>query len=131
MSSSSVSAVLFAKDLDRVARFYAEALQLKCTTRDEYHWKLDCDGFEFVVHQIPRHIADGITIVSPPMRREESAIRLNFSVRDIGETRRLAKSLGGQIDDSPPAWANPSDAVFLGFDPEGNVFKVSNAAMRG
>jgi predicted enzyme related to lactoylglutathione lyase len=128
MSSTSVSAVLFAKDLTRVATFYSQALQMRCTTRDEQHWRLDCHGFELIVHQIPRHMADEIEISIPPIRREDGAIRLNFPLRDIDASRRVASSLGGQIDEAPPAWANPSDSVFLGYDPEGNVFKVSKAA---
>jgi hypothetical protein len=29
------------------------------------------------------------------------------------------------VDETPPPWAEPDAIVFLGYDPEGNVFKVS------
>ena len=53
MSSASVSAVLFVKDLRTVASFYATALGMNVIASDEHHSRLECHGFELVVHQIP------------------------------------------------------------------------------
>jgi hypothetical protein len=77
MSSSSVSAVLFVKDLRTVASFYSTALEMKVVASDEHHSRLECRGFELVVHQIPKHIAEGIVIERPPKRRVSGAIRLS------------------------------------------------------
>ena len=128
MEAASVSAVLFVKDLKRVATFYTQALGMSCTLSDEHHFILNCRGFNLIVHQIPKHIADGVVLQQPPHRRVEGALRLNFPVQSIAETRRLARSLGGKLDYTPPEWAEPSANVFLGYDPEGNVFKVSEHA---
>lgn len=128
METASVSAVLFAKDLKKVAAFYAQALGMTCTRSDEQHVMLNCRGFELIVHQIPQHLADGIVIQQPPIRREDGAIRLTFPVQSVVATRRLARSLGGEVDDAPPAWAAAGANVFLGYDPEGNVFKVREHA---
>jgi predicted enzyme related to lactoylglutathione lyase len=128
MESSNVSAVLFAKDLKRVAAFYVRALGMTCTTTDEYHWALNGYGFDLIVHQIPKPIADGITIRQPPERRIGGAIRLNFPVRNIEDSRRVAKSLGGEVDDTPPEWADRNANFFLGYDPEGNVVGLSHYA---
>jgi len=125
MESASVSAVLFAHDLNKVSNFYAQALGMGFTRGDEHHVILNCRGFNLVVHQIPHHLADGIVFEHPPRRRAEGAIRLNFPVQNITETRRLARSMGGEVDSKPPSWAEPNANVFLGYDPEGNVFKVS------
>jgi predicted enzyme related to lactoylglutathione lyase len=125
METASVSAVLFAKDLKRVAAFYARALDMTCTRSDEQHVILNCRGFDLIVHQIPPRLADGIVIQQPPRRREDGAIRLSFPVPSITATRELARNLGGDVDDAPPAWAEPTANVFLGCDPEGNVFKIS------
>jgi predicted enzyme related to lactoylglutathione lyase len=124
MKSGQVSAVLFVKDLAAVAAFYAKALGMNVVAGDEYHTRLDCVGFELVVQQIPRQIADGISIDRPPQRRTTSAMRLDYPVRDIVESRRLARSLGGGIDDAPPGWASPNASFFFGYDPEGNQFGV-------
>lgn len=128
MKSASVSAVLFAKDLKRVADFYSGALEMACEMSDEHHTVLNCRGFNLIVHQIPKHIADEIILEDPPHRRSDGALRLTFPVRSVSEARRLASSLGGQIDDGPPDWADPKANVFLGYDPEGNVFKVNEHA---
>jgi predicted enzyme related to lactoylglutathione lyase len=125
MEAANVSAVLFVKDLKRVSAFYAQALGMSCTHSDAHHSILNCRGFNFIVHQIPPHLADEIVIEQPPHRRAEGALRLSFPVQDVTETRRLARSLGGDVDDAPPAWADPNANTFLGYDPEGNVFKIS------
>lgn len=128
MESSNVSAVLFAKDLKRVAAFYSHALGMTCSASDEHHWALDGYGFHLIVHQIPKHIADGITVQQPPERRVWGAIRLNFPVQSIEESRRAARSLGGELDETPPEWADRDANFFLGYDPEGNVFGASQHA---
>ncbi|HTJ19490.1 MAG TPA: VOC family protein [Steroidobacteraceae bacterium] len=131
MESSNVSAVLFAKNLRRVAAFYSQALGMTCTASDEHHWALDGYGFHLIVHQIPPHIADKVTIQHPPERRVWGAIRLNFPVPSIEDSRRAARSLGGELDDAPPEWADRNANFFLGYDPEGNVFGASSLKAPG
>jgi predicted enzyme related to lactoylglutathione lyase len=125
MEVSQVRAVLFAKDLEKVAAFYAGALEMTRTSSDKDHAVLSCNGFELVVHQIPKHIADTIEIKKPPERRERSAIRLDYPVSSIEVSRRLARAFGGAIDDAPPAWAERGASFYFGHDPEGNQFGVS------
>jgi predicted enzyme related to lactoylglutathione lyase len=116
------------KDLQRVAAFYSGALGMKCTASDSDHARLNSEGFELIVHQIPKHIADNITVEQPPERRVWGAIRLDYPVANIGESRKRAHTLGGAIDDAPPPWGDASTQFFLGYDPEGNVFGVSPSA---
>ena len=124
MHTSNVNAVLFAKDLQKVSTFYSKALGMKITSSDQHHSVLNCGGFELVVHQIPKHIADTIMIRQPPERRVGGAIRLDYPVQDLEQSRRTARALGGYIDDQPPAWAHSSANFHLGHDPEGNQFGV-------
>ncbi len=124
MSASNVSAVLFAKDQARVAAFYRDALGLPCQTSSTDHTTLACGSFDLIIHQIPTPIAASITITVPPSRRETGAIRLDFTIKSVARARSIAASLGGQVDDAPPAWAAPGAIVRLGYDPEGNVFLV-------
>jgi len=125
METASVRAVLFAKDLEAVAAFYVGAVALTRLSGDKDHAILECDGFELVVHQIPKQIADTIVIAEPPIRRVWGAIRLDFPVASIADSRKLARSLGGEIDDAPPPWADRNANLFFGHDPEGNQFGVS------
>ncbi len=60
MEASSVRAILFVKDLEQVAAFYIGALALTRVSGDVDHVVLECDGFELVVHQIPKPIAETI-----------------------------------------------------------------------
>ena len=125
METSSVRAVLFVKDLGRAAAFYIGALAMTRASGDDDHAVLECDGFELVVHRIPKPIADTIVIAEPPIRRVWGAIRLDFPVASVADSRSLARSLGGEIDAAPPAWADPNANFFFGHDPEGNQFGVS------
>jgi predicted enzyme related to lactoylglutathione lyase len=124
MKAKNVRAVLFVKDLRKVAPFYIGALGMTSAAGDESHAILECDGFALIVHQIPQAIADTIVVTQPPVRRVWGAIRLDFPVSSVGDSRRLARSLGGDIDEAPPAWAEPDAGLFFGYDPEGNQFGV-------
>ncbi|MGC3981421.1 MAG: VOC family protein [Steroidobacteraceae bacterium] len=125
MNTCEVSAVLFARDKSRVAAFYRDVLGLICTAEDEDHSVLNCRGFDFIVHQIPKHLLAECSVEEESRRKENGSIRLNYPVVSIEKVRTLAASLGGHVDVAPPDWA-PRDAnFFLGHDPEGNVFKIS------
>ena|SRR5687768_13249978 len=125
MQTSNVRAVLFAKDLQRVAMFYSQALGMAVNTSDADHSVLNCHGFELVIHQIPQHIATNIVIEQPPKRRVSGAIRLDYPVRSVADSRRMARSLGGDIDERPPQWADATANFFFGYDCEGNQFGIS------
>ena len=126
--AASVRAVLFVKNPGTVASFYIEALDMQCSQQDTQHAVLQRSGFELIVHRIPDHIAAGIELSQPPVRRESGAIRLDYAVDSIERSRMLARQLGGDIDDDPPAWADRDSRFYLGCDPEGNVFGVSERA---
>jgi extradiol dioxygenase family protein len=128
MEALNIRAVIFAKDLRGMASFYSEALGMKCGKQDRHHAVLQRSGFELVVHQVPSHIAAEIEIAQPPVRREGVAVRLDYPVESVENSRVRAKSLGGDIDDVPPSWADRDTNFYLGYDPEGNVFGVSQEA---
>jgi predicted enzyme related to lactoylglutathione lyase len=125
MRRSRVSAVLFAKNLATMSQFYRETLRLKVTRHEADHTILSSSGFDRIVHQIPRHIADSITLDRPPRRRELAAIKLGFPVRDIARTRAIAESLGGELDPPSAEWSDGRTITCMGHDPEGNVFQVT------
>jgi predicted enzyme related to lactoylglutathione lyase len=122
---STIRAVLFAKDLQRVTNFYCEALGLERSMQDENHALLRQSGFELIVHQIPDHFAATIEVADPPNRRESGSLRLDYPVASVKSSRARAASHGGCIDEDPPSWAERGTNFFLGYDPEGNVFGVS------
>jgi predicted enzyme related to lactoylglutathione lyase len=128
LETSSIRAVLFAKDLIRMVAFYSEALGLSRGEVDAHHAVLQRNGFDLIVHQIPVHMADRMEIADPPVRRETGAVRLDYPVENVRTSRSKAKFFGGDIDEAPPSWAERDSNFFLGYDPEGNVFGVSQQA---
>ena len=112
-------AMLFVKDLERMTVFYAEVVGLEPVeaTRHPDWVEFAGGGLGFSLHAIPRQIAAGVRIASPPRPREQDPCKLTFTVDDLdGELQRLT-GLGVQI--LHRAWGG-WDAV----DPEGNVFGV-------
>jgi predicted enzyme related to lactoylglutathione lyase len=127
VATKSVSAVLFAKSLQRIAPFYREVLGAKTLGRSDHHESLECQGFHLLLQQIPDALAESFEISTPPERREQSAVRLDFPVADIQTARLSARRLGGHIDEVPPPWAGDSTDFYLGYDPEGNVIGLMPA----
>ncbi len=119
-------AVVYAKDLQRMARFYQALLQAQTLHEAPDHVLLQSDGLQLVVHAIPAHIAATITVTTPPEPREDQAIKLFFPVPGIDWARAAARAAGGDLGGRP--WAGPGFVACDGTDPEGNVFQVRAAA---
>lgn len=129
MNTPRITAVLFARDLNSLAEFYLRVFNAHASHRDADNVLLEINGFELMIHQVPRHLLEPGTIPSPPERRERTAIRLNIPVADMTYARREALRLGGIVDELPPPWAAKDTSFHLGHDPEGNVFgAVSSCA---
>lgn len=123
-STPKPGAVVFAKGLERLAEFYEQVLSLSVTRAESDHVVLESEEFQLVVHAIPEHIASSISISVPPEVREETPIKLLFSVASIAEARSLAPSLGGHVDPSQREWEAHGIRACDGCDPEGNVFQL-------
>src|SRR5690349_16525604 len=90
-------AVLYAKDVDRVAAFYIEVAGLTVREAQPAHVALASPGFALVVVRIPEAIARSITIDSPPARRESTPVKLVFPVGSLAAARAAAARLGGVL----------------------------------
>ena len=123
-STPKPGAVVFAKDLERVARFYEQLLALSVTHAEHDHVILESSSFQLIVHAIPQHNASSITISVPPEVREETPIKLLFPVSSIAEARAAASALGGQVGPSQREWQAGGIRACDGYDPEGNVFQL-------
>lgn len=122
------SAVLFANDLDRVANFYAAVTGLKQVDRIEAGFCLLGDRqFRFYVVLIPDSLAAGIHIETPPKAREQTPIKLVFSIDDIECARCVAQDHGGVVHPPEREWEFDGARRCDGVDPEGNVFQLAQA----
>jgi len=117
-------AVVFAKDLARVARFYEELLPMTVAHAERDHIVLQAPQFELVVHAIPKRVADSFEITVPPERRSETAIKLFFLVDSIADARVKAATLGGELDPARNEWQARGLRACDGHDPEGNVVQL-------
>src|SRR5689334_11561820 len=112
--------VLFAKNKKRVSAFYQKTLGLRATESAPSHDLLRGDGYEIVIHAIPRKIAAGITIAKPPIPRTQGAIKPTFVVRSLAAVRTAAEQTGGGLKAESDAWHFRGCTVLDGHDPEGN-----------
>lgn len=122
--------VLYAKDMNRVATFYAALAGLAETQRERDFVVLERDGFQLVIVAAPEAIAAQITIGKPPRRREDTPIKPVFVVSGIDAVRAAVVEHGGCIDATERAWSFGPWRVCDGCDPEGNVLQLRDRASR-
>jgi len=118
-------ALIYAKDLARLSAFYQQLLGMQRLLADAEHHVIESADMQLIIHAIPPHIAATFTISSPPLPREEQAIKLFFTVPSLAAAEAAAESLGGAL--FGPAYAGPGFRVRNGYDPEGNIFQVREA----
>jgi predicted enzyme related to lactoylglutathione lyase len=124
-------AVLYAKELDRVAAFYRAVLGFAAVDRDAEHVRLEAHAFQLVVLQMPSQVAAGIELAVPPVPRADTAIKLVFVVPSISQARASAPGFGGSVKGAGSEWSFDGCTVCDGFDPEGNIFQLREAAVSG
>jgi Glyoxalase-like domain len=122
------SAVVFAKDIAKLARFYMEIAEMTEVYKDKDHVVLDEEGFQLVIHCIPKKIAAQIHIAEPPEVREDTPIKFCLPVSAIDVARKKANELGGKVGPKSKEWEARGFRACDGFDPEGNVFQVRESA---
>lgn len=115
--------MLFVRDLERMTAFYTEVLGMNVIpeTRLDDWVELESRGSRFSLHAIPAQVASAITIESPPVPRERSAVKLTFDVADINGTLARIEAMGLPLLRRP--WGGVEAT-----DPEGNVFALAAAA---
>lgn len=124
-------AVIFAKDLACMTRFYQELFGLQLLESEPGHVVLESEHLQLVVHAIPKQYAQSISISVPPVLREEQTIKLFFAVDSIAAARERAAALGGGLSPASKEWQiEGSVRAFRacdGYDPEGNVLQCREA----
>jgi len=125
---NTAGAVIYAKDLSRVTAFYREVAVLPVTHSEIDYAILESETFQRVVHAIPAGIAASIDVASPPMRREDAAVKLIFPVPSIDASRALAALHGGALNPPEREWQFRGRRICDGHDPEGNVIQLREHA---
>jgi predicted enzyme related to lactoylglutathione lyase len=117
-------AVIYAVNINRMSEFYSKVTGLHLTYTEAENMILGSDGMQLVIVKIPQEIAVTIEIQSPPIRREDTPIKLVFPVPSIHEARSMAAKYGGELNSMEKEWSFQGYRVCDGHDPEGNVFQV-------
>lgn len=117
-------AVVYAKDIDRVSRFYSELVGLPIVQREPDHVVLESPSYQLTVVAMAAELAAQICISSPPERREDTAIKLCFAVPDLALARTVAARWGGALAGPEREWEFKGSRVCDGWDPEGNVVQL-------
>ena len=117
------AAVIYAKQLATLRRFYQATTGLALVQEADGHLVLASPAFELVLVAMPAAIADTLHIASPPLRREDTPIKLVFVVDSLARIRDLAATLGGELNPAGQEWIFGGQRVCDGHDPEGNVLQ--------
>jgi predicted enzyme related to lactoylglutathione lyase len=117
---------LYAKDLHRLARFYAAVAELQQVTDTPEMVVLASPDLQLIVHAIPPMIAATIEIATPPVRREDTALKFFLTVASLATARTTAAEHGGEVGHEN--WRGPGFTVCNAVDPEGNVFQLREFA---
>lgn len=118
--------LVYASDLETMARFYEQVLGMTVRAGDAAHSVLSAPGAvagsELVIHAIPAHIAATFTIRVPPEPREEQAFKPLFTVTDLTVAEQRATALGGCV--LGERWDGPGYRARNVCDPEGNISQL-------
>ena len=120
----SAGAIVYAKDIRRLARFYAEVADLEVMHEVADHVVLESETHELVIVAIPAATAARIVISTPPARRENTAFKLSFAVASLADARAAAKAAGGDLNPPEKEWDFQGLRVCDGCDPEGNMIQL-------
>ncbi|HEY1124508.1 MAG TPA: hypothetical protein VGE65_02655, partial [Sphingobium sp.] len=105
MTTVKSGAVIFAKDVGAVARFYESVVPMRILAEEDGAVRLENDTIQLVVHALPKAVATQIEISVPPKLREQSAIKPVFAVDSLERVRGLVSALGGGM--------NPASSAFI------------------
>jgi len=122
------AAVIYAKDMLRVGKFYEAIAGLAVTEAEAGHIVLEANGFQLTIVAMPAHVAAGVEVANPPLRREGTPVKLVHFVPGIAAIREQVANLGGQLNPADREWQFQGARVCDGHDPEGNVFQLRERA---
>ena len=121
-------ALIYAKDVEQLSHFYRTLLSMQLLSADAERHVIESADIQLVIHAVPPDVAATMEIATPPVPREEQAVKLFFTVPSLAGAASVAASLGGSL--FGPEYAGPGFTVRSGCDPEGNVLQVRENARR-
>lgn len=121
-------AVIFAKDVSALARFYEGTAGLSVIAEEDGAIRLENESMQLVIHALPKAVARQIEITVPPKLRQQSAIKPVFAVDSLERVRAVAERLGGGMNPLSSAFVWAGFRACDGHDPEGNQIQFREPA---
>ena len=115
-------ALIFAKDLDTLSRFYEQLLGMRLVAAEPGLRVIENGDIQMVIHAMPPHIAAQVEISLPPEAREDQAIKPFFTIDTLASAESIAAGLGGYV--FGPTWDGPGFRIRNACDPEGNIIQL-------
>lgn len=113
---------VYAKDVERLAAFYAEMLGMVRAHATPEMTVLRSADLQMVVNAMPPERAAQVSIATPPVPRDNAALKFFHTVPSLAQARETAATLGGAV--WPEQYRGPGFIVCNAVDPEGNIFQV-------
>lgn len=115
--------VIYAKDKERLADFYARTLGMAAVEDGDDYVVLESSSAQLVIHSLPADQADKIMVDTPPVPRANAAIKPSFVVKSLRLACEATIAAGGNAKSADTQWHFRDHTVIDGCDPEGNVIQ--------
>jgi predicted enzyme related to lactoylglutathione lyase len=120
------SIVLWVEDLSIAKDFYQKLLSAEILDDSATFVRVASKDNEVLLHLVPEQYREGISL--PPRPREDAVIKPIFVVPSVNEARAAVAGLSGQVNSAETEQVYAQSRYCDGFDPEGNMFQVSETA---
>jgi catechol-2,3-dioxygenase len=120
------SIVLWVEDLAIAKNFYQKLLSAEILDDSATFVRVASKQNEVLLHLVPEQYREGISV--PPRLREDAVIKPIFVLPSVSDARSAVALLSGQVNSADTEQVYAQSRYCDGFDPEGNVFQVSETA---
>lgn len=120
--------VIYAKDPQRLAEFYAHIAGLALIEANDDFVVLESAATQVVIVRIPPEIAESIILTDPPTIREDTPIKPVLFVPSLVAARAAAAQTSGRVKPLEAEWSFRGVRGVDACDPEGNVFRLQETA---
>ena len=114
--------VIYAKNLPAMTDFYSELLGASLVHSNNEFSVLQLNDFQLVIHAMPPAVASMVEISTPPALREDTAIKLFFTVPSYEWATEVVNRHGGIMQ--PQRWHGTGFTAGNAADCEGNVLQL-------
>ena len=128
MAAPSSGFVIYAKDPQRLAAFYAQVAALQVIDTNDDFVVLESNAVQLVIVRVPREIAESIILTDPPTLRDDTPIKPVLCVSSLAAARAAVAETSGRVKPPGAEWSFRGVRGVDGNDPEGNVFRLQESA---